>query len=322
MSVLLAKAVDVSKLRYSEIKTLASGAKSVYINYGTEKLTIQTPIMSLPYGINDTSKFNEKNAAGSGKPVSTDKKYELTASFRGMEENPKLKVFHDKLKEIEKKVIDDAFDNRLQWFKDDYDGNKAFVSKMFTSIVKIDKDKETGKLVGKYPPTFKAKIPFDNKKNVFTFDCFDMNNDEVEFQSIMDKLKGAKAQLIIQLSGLWFAGGRYGCSWKITTAKFQLQQNYKLTFIEDSDADKVENSEEEDEEDDIDVDVAAIAAAVNSQSSKTTTKPATKEVVKDEEEEEEEEEAEEEVEEEEEEEEERPPTPPPPKKKTPATKKK
>lgn len=286
MSVQLAKNVDVTKIRYSEIKVLTSGAKSVYVNYGSEKLNIQTPVLNLPYGLGDASKFAEKNAVTSGKPheLNVDKKYDLTVSFRGMDENPKIKSFHDKLKEIELKIIDDAFVNRLLWFKDDYDGNKAFVAKMFTSIVKIDKDKETGKLVGKYPPTFKAKLPYDNKKNVFSFDSYDMSNVEVEFDSIMNKLKGAKAQLIIQLTGLWFAGGRYGCSWKVTTGKFQLQQNYKHDFIEDSDADKIDDDEEDEDEDEVEVDPDAIKKT-------------------------------EEEEEEEEDEEERPPTPPPAKKK-------
>lgn len=307
MSVQLAKSVDVSKLRYSEMKTLSSGAKTVYVNYGngTDKLTIQTPVMSIPYGINDSSKFAEKNAQQSGKPANTDKKYELTFSFRGMDENEKLKTLHDKLKEVERKIIDDAFENRVEWFKDDYDGKKEFVTKMFTSIVKIDKDKNTGKLLGKYPPTFKARIPYDNKSCRFTFDSYDMNGAEIVFEEIINKLKSAKAKVIIQLSGLWFAGGRFGCSWKVSTGKFQLQQNSKPTFIVESDDDDVIEEEKDEEEDEEDV-------VVDSDVLHT--------VVKDDEEEEKDDDAEEEEDDEEEEEPE--PVKPTPKKKTPAPRKK
>ena len=129
----LAKNIDVNKLRYSEMKTLTSGAKTVYVNYGSEKLTIQTPVLSLPYGLGEP--YEAKDAAKNGTTISDkEKKYDLTASFRGIDENPKVKVFHDKLKEIENKIIDDAFSNRLAWFKDDFDGNKSFVSKLFSPI--------------------------------------------------------------------------------------------------------------------------------------------------------------------------------------------
>lgn len=249
----LAKNIDVSKLRYSEVKSLSSGAKTVYVNYGTNKLTIQTPVLyAPPYGI--TEPYAAKEAAKNGSILADkDKKYDLNVSFRGIDENPKVKIFHDKMKEIESKIIDDAFANRLAWFKDDFDGNKAFMAKLFTPIIKVDKDKETGKLVGKYPPSFKAKLPYDYKTGLFTFDAYDMENNDIEFQSIMNNLKNAKVQLIIQLSGIWFAGGKYGCSWKVVSGKFQLSENNKVMFIDDSDTENIGNLIDE-EEDDISVD--------------------------------------------------------------------
>jgi hypothetical protein len=245
----LPKNIDVSKLKYSEMRSLASGAKTVSVFYGSDKLALQTPVLSIPYGLGEPYKVKE--AVKKGLPVSdTDKQYDITVSFRGIDENSKIKVFHDKLKEIENKIVDDAFQNRLAWFKDDFDGNKSFVSKLFSPIIKIDKDPSTGKAVGKYPPTFKAKLPYDAKTNAFNFDAYDMENTELSFQEIMNKIKGAKTQLIVQLTGIWFAGGKYGCSWKVLSGKFQLHQNTKISFIEDSDTEKV-NVDEEDEEDDI-----------------------------------------------------------------------
>jgi len=249
-STILPKNIDMTKLKYSEVKTLASGAKSVYINYGSGKLRVQTPVMSMPYGLGEG--YEDKQLAKSGtvvnKPAS-EKKYDLTLSFKGQDENPKIQAFHDKLKEIEQRVIDDAFNNRLEWFKDDFDGNKSFVAKLFNNMVKIDKDPKTGKPIGKYPPTFKVKIPFDNKNDKFTFDSYSMDNEEIVFDDIMKKLKGGKTQLIIELSGIWFAGGKYGCTWKMISGKFQISQNMKAEFIEDSDVDKIEDEEEEEDED-------------------------------------------------------------------------
>lgn len=246
----LPKNVDVSKLRYSEMRSLASGAKTVYVNYGSEKLTIQTPVLSLPYGLSEPLTDAKEGA----KSAVLEKKYDLTVSFRGIDDNPKVKLFHDKLREIEAKIIDDAYTNRTAWLKDP-DADKTFVSKLFSPIVKIDKDKETGKVLGKYPPTFKVKVPYDNKTDTFNFDCFDMDNNELDFHEIMNKLKGGKAQLIVQLNGIWFAGGKYGCSWKIISGKFQLHQNSKITFIEDSDTENVVADDDDDEDDVVDSEV-------------------------------------------------------------------
>jgi ribosomal protein S17E len=308
MSVLLAKQIDVSKIKYSEVKILKSAAKSVYVNYNGSKLFMQTPVMSLPYGVNDNSKFSDQG---------DEKKYDLTLSFGGMQENAKVKQFFDKLKELEEKIIGDSFDNRMSWFKNNFNNNKDVVSTMFTPMIKHHKNKETGEIDDKYPPSMKVKIPYNSKEDKFEFDSYDMDNNEAGFASMLDNLKGGKAQLIIQLNGIWFAGGMFGCSWKVVSGKFQQNNVSKIAFLVDSDAEDID-----DEEDDIsiDEDVLKKPLPVSSKSQKTEKaappKEAPKETPKEtpKEEVEEEEEDEEEVDEdepEEDEEETRPPTPPP-----------
>jgi len=254
MNVLLAKNFNVDKLKYSELKVMKSGAKSVYINYGGNKVNLQTPILNIPYGVNDNTQFIKKDENRKDE----ERKYDVTVSFKGMEENPKIQQFHDKMKELEQKIIDDAFANRLAWFKNNYNGSKDFVSAMFTPIVKHDKDKVTGEIANKYPPTFKAKIPYNSSENKFEFDCYDMDNNEINFNDIVANLKGGKAQFIIQLSGIWFSAGMFGCSWKIVSSKFQQINTSKITFVADSD-DELVNANDEDDEDDISVDNEIIA---------------------------------------------------------------
>lgn len=259
---LLPKNVNVSKLRYSEVKSLSNGSKTVYINYGSDKLTIQTPLMSIPYGVGDGT-YKDKD----GKEVKGDggKKFDVSVSFRGMDENPKLQAFHDKMQEIERKIKDDAFNNRLTWLRDDFDGMKAFTDKMFSPFVKYDKDKDTGKVTGKYPPTLRLKLPFNNETDNFTFDAYDMDENEVDFKTIMNKLKGAKVQLVIQLSGIWFAGGKYGCTWKVLMGKFQMARKSKFTFVADSDDEDSRPSGSKairfDEDEDLEEDALAMTSA-------------------------------------------------------------
>jgi len=305
MSVLLPKQIDVKKIKYSEVKVLQSGAKSVYMFHDGGKMMIQTPVLNLPYGVNDSTTFNakmKKDGKSKKEDVDEPKKYDITVSFKGMQENPKIKAFHDKLKEMEDKVIDDAFNNRQLWFKNNYNNNRDVVMAMFTPIVKMDKDKETGEVANKYPPTFKVKIPYDAKEDKFGFDAYDMDNNEIDFSSIVNNLKGGKAQLIIQLTGIWISAGMFGCSWKVVSAKFQQSNISKVAFLQDSDNEK-EDDDEEEEDDDISVDEEVLKK-----------KPVKEEVPVEEEDEEEEEEGEEEEqaeEEEVEEEEEKVPTPPP-----------
>lgn len=344
-TVILPKDIQLSKLKYSDVKSLSNGSKTVYINYGSDKLTLQTPILHLPYGIGDwndkTPVMDKKTGKPSAMPdVSDDdkiKKYDLSVSFAGMDDNPKLKTLHDQMIELEKAIKEAAFKNRLTWLRDDYDGMKTITDKLFNSIIKLDKDKETGKVVGKYPPTMKLKLPYDNNTNEFTFDCHDMDKNELDFKSIMTKLKGGKAQLIIQLTGLWFAGGRYGCTWKVLRGKFQLPNKSNYDYVEDSDDENARNKNMEYDED-LEEDARAMGKVISPPAKKFASKVAIKDDDDEEEEVDEEEEeelkraaspepkknqvvvSEDEEEEEVEEEEEEEPSPPPPPVKKPTKK--
>lgn len=275
MNVLLAKNFNVDNLKYSELKVMKSGAKSIYLNYKGAKVNLQTPILNIPYGVNDNTQFINKDEARKDE----ERKYDITVSFKGMDENPKIKQFHDKMKELEQKIIEDAFTNRLVWFKNNYGGNKDVVSNMFTPIVKHDKDKITGEYANKYPPTFKAKIPFNSLENKFDFDCYDMDNNEINFHDVLGNLKGGKAQFIIQLSGIWFSAGMFGCSWKIASAKFQQINTSKITFVADSDDDLANVNDEDDDEDDISVDSEVIAKITQKQAVATVAVPDKKTLV-------------------------------------------
>jgi len=240
------KDINVNNFKYSEVRTLASGAKAVYINYGSSKLRIQTPVMFLPYGVSEGFEADKKEKK--------DKKYNLTLSFKGQDENAKIEVFLNKMKDIEAKIINDAFENREPWFKDDFDGNKAFVSRLFSPIIKIDKDKNTGKVIGKYPPTVNFKLPYDSVNDKFNFQSFNMDDNEViDFSEIAEKMKSGKAQLIVELNSIWFAGGKFGCTWKLNAGKFKCSVNNSINFIEDSDTEKNKEDDEEEEEEEIDV---------------------------------------------------------------------
>lgn len=249
--VLTAKNVDLSNLKYSVPKLLKNGSTTVYINYKTSKLSIQTPIMRFPFGVGDgydkdKDKKNTDGDASEKKPQG----YDIQLSFNGVDDNPKMKQLLDLMTQLEAKLKHDAFVNRIQWLGDDYDGMEQVVGKLFSPILKYDKDKVTKKIIGKYPPTMKVKLPYDQNTDTFKFESYNMDGEEIDFKSIMTSLRGGRGKLIIQLSGLWFAGGKYGASWKVVTAKTEAATVKKtLKFIPDSDDENEDNNQKSDGED-------------------------------------------------------------------------
>ena len=303
MNVLLPKQFNVDKIKYSEMKIMKSGAKSVYLNYQGSKINIQTPVLSIPYGVNDNTQFIKDDP----KRKDEARKYDITASFKGMDENPKLQALHDKFIELEQKICEDASKNSVAWFKKNFEGNKGAIENMFSPIVRRDKDKETGMFADKYPPNFKAKLPYDSVEDKFEFDAYDMDNNEIDFKDYVANLKGGKAQFIIQLNGLWFSAGMFGCSWKIISAKFQKINTSKITFVKDSDEENAEDDDEDDEDIDIDTEVISkVIATVVPEKDNKKIQQVVPTLVEEEDEEEDEEEEEEEDEKEEDDDEEEP----------------
>ena len=247
---------DINKLKYAEVKPLKNNpqAKTCGIFYEGDRPTFQTPVMHLPYGINDNSKLIGQKG-NEGMP----KKYDVSLSFRGKEENPRLNAFFEMLLAIDKKIKDDAFANRLTWFKKDFNGLRDVVDSLYSPSIKFDIDKETGKIQNKYPPTFGVKLPYDASTDTFKFDAMDMAKTELDFKSVLGSLKGGKCQAIVQLGGLWFAGGRFGCTWRVEMAKFDaVNKKSKYTF----DSDDEDDAESEDSED-ADVAEDAVVAVGN-----------------------------------------------------------
>ncbi|QIG60095.1 hypothetical protein [Dishui Lake large algae virus 1] len=263
---ILPNKIDVSKLKYSEPKLLDNQSKTVYVNYDGDRLTVQTPLMNIPYNITDYNQENDKY-----------KKYDLNVSFAGMDSNPKMKQFFDKVVEIEEKIKADAFKNRQLWLRDDYDGIKKVVDKLFFPIIRYDKDKDTGKVLNRYPPTMKVKLPYDTNGKSFMFDAYDMDNNEITFAEHMGRLKGAKARLIIQLTGIWIAGGKYGCTWKVVRGKFQMQSKNTYSFVEDSDDEDCANDNVSEQDEELVAEALANAKVNDKKKSKAAVLPDTDE---------------------------------------------
>lgn len=197
-SIVLPKNFDISKLTYGTPKALESGGKSIYILYDGKPLVMQTPEMPVPFGM---SKW-----AGDGKSAD---KYTLNMSFKNMAEKPSLKRFHDIMEALDDKLITDATVNSAQWLKKKYTSTEI-VKELYTPIVRVARDKETGDVTDKYPPTFRCSVPCRN--GTFTCEVYDKQRNPLDLNTV--ETKGSRITAIVAPT-LWVAGGRFGCTFRV-----------------------------------------------------------------------------------------------------------
>ena len=195
-NVILPSKFDVSKVKFGSPKNLDNGGKMISVNYDGKQFIVQTPKMRCPYGLNKWD--NEKG----GPP-----KLSIDMSFGKYEEDAKLGSFHEMMAELNRLFIKEALDNSTAWFKKKY-SSADVIEALYTSLIKVSKDKTTGEPTNVYPPTFKMSV--GNNGNC---EVYDGNRNRIEMDSV--DLKGADLQAIIQCNGVWIAGGKFGCTWRL-----------------------------------------------------------------------------------------------------------
>lgn len=230
----LAKNVDLSKVIYSEVKPQASGGKSVYMSVDNKNIRIQTPRMVCQWGL---SKYNPDNKVGSDK-------YSLDMSFRNMDTKPGIKSFFDKLVELDKKVVDDVTKNSNLWLRK-ANMTREVVEALSTPSVKYAKDKDTGEVTDKYPPTFRINVPMKDGKPMC--DVYDVNETKLDLFDLdaTGKMKGSQITAIIKLQGLWFAGGKFGCTWRLEQLRVEPPESIKGFAFQPDEEDAIAASDDE-----------------------------------------------------------------------------
>tara|TARA_Y100000389_G_C17439100_1_gene507466 strand:- start:907 stop:1602 length:696 start_codon:yes stop_codon:yes gene_type:complete len=215
--------LNVNEITYSEPKKFGdSGGKIIFMNLDRSKIQMYTPKMRLPFGLN---KFQDPGKSP---------KYALDMSFDDMENNQKIKEFYEKLVELDSKVIKDAKKNSLTWFRKKT-MSEVIAKELYSSPVKYPKDKETGEVTDKYPPTFNVKLPYYD--GAFSCEVFNDEKEEVQenLENCIHKMQNVTG--IIEMTGLWFAGGKYGTSWKVKQLKLDKVINTNKYSFRDDDED-------------------------------------------------------------------------------------
>ena len=194
------KEFKTEKLTISPIKTSEIGSKSAYVNYDGGKLILQTAAeMTIPYGLNV---FKEGHKADNPD-------YSIDVSFKGHDAPGEIKTYHDALVEFDNYILAEAYKNRVAWFKN-ANMTKEVIQAFYTPTIKVERDKEGN--LKPYPPTQKIKL----RKISGDFEVKIYDGAGKRLTEPVDELlvKQSAVTVIIECGGLWFAGGKFGVTWR------------------------------------------------------------------------------------------------------------
>jgi hypothetical protein len=199
-------------IKYSKPKVNASGGKSVGIlNATTNSATyVSTPLM-MTWGV---SAFEDKKTG--------EKSYSMSLQFPSEEYNtPAISKFRANIEKFEQKIKTDALANQKEWFGKST-MTKDHIEMFWTPILKFAKG-ENGEPDHKKNPTLNVKIPI--WEGVWNAELFDTQSRKIfpdatnEHITPVDLIaKGSHVAVVLQCGGVWFAGGKFGVTWKLFQA--------------------------------------------------------------------------------------------------------
>lgn len=168
------------------------GSKIVYVNFDNgQRVRLQTPIMSAPFGV---SSYDE--------PSTGNTSYSLDGSFRGHESNPPLQAFLTKCRELDETLASEAAKHSKEWF-----GKTISLDAVRELTRKLVKDPADPK----YAPTIRLKIPTDAQGRP-TCEVYDEKGNLVDLNYIV---KGSTFRAIVEASSVWFVAKQIGITLRV-----------------------------------------------------------------------------------------------------------
>jgi len=196
-------------IKYAKPKVNSSGGKSVGIlNSSTNGSTLLSTPLMMTWGV---SEYEDKKSG--------EKTYSMALQFPGEEyNNASIAKFRENVSKFEEKIKADALVNQKEWF-----GKTTMTSShidiTWTPILKFAKG-ENGEPDQNKNPTLNVKLPI--WKGVWNVELFDPQSRKIFPDPANEDLtplsliaKGSHVALVLQCGGIWFAGGKFGVTWKL-----------------------------------------------------------------------------------------------------------
>lgn len=192
-------AFKTSNVTFSAVKMLESGGKQAYLNYNSGPLLMQVGSLETPFGMSVYDKVQPP-------------KYSVELNLRGYDDagnSPNVVAIYEALTRLDEFMVEQGVKNSRQWFKSEM--SRDVVSALYTPSLRFAKD---GNGVRKpYPPTLKVQLR--KRDGRFDVDVYDASLNSMKGTPIEDILvKRAQLTVLMKCTGVWFAGGKFGLSWK------------------------------------------------------------------------------------------------------------
>lgn len=229
----LPKNFTSSELSCEAPKTNALGGKVVYLKYNNQKrLTMQTPLVSAPFGLSTYT--DEKTGVT---------KYSIDVSFKGMDADPKINTFHEKMTEMDSHILSLAEQNSKEWLGKKM--SKEVVEALYRPVIKVSRDPE------KYAPTMKMKIT-NSSSGSMNIEAYNTKREKIDLKQEM--VQGARIRCLMECSSIWFVNKQFGVSWRLVQVEVHKPDKISgFSFMEDSDNDEDEYEEVTDDEQEADL---------------------------------------------------------------------
>ena len=234
----------IDNIKFSEAKVTQSGGKIIFTSLNDEPLYLRSDNLEMPF---DASFFADNDGSDNGKMQIT-----VNIDPEASDTNSHMCKFAEKFDNM---IQDKALKNHVQWLK--LAKNKATkdaVEDRYTNMKRVSVDAETGEPDGKYPPSFRFKIPKSNGK--WNCKVFDHNRKEININEMSNEEvfalfpKKSTIKVLLKLTVVWIANGKFGVSWKAEQIKVSKPKTLEAYAFQDSDEDDSGEALESDDDDD------------------------------------------------------------------------
>jgi hypothetical protein len=233
---------NVDAVKYMAPKVNKQQGKSISILNSTanRSLYVTTPLLHT-WGCSD---FMNEDGTNDGK-------FSVQLNLPNKDyETKNTKIFLEKMKAFEEKIIDDAVKNSEEWWGEEMD--RGILKHTFFPFVKYQKDKTTKKIDTSKPPSIKAKVPvYDDVWNVEIYDTKQTRlfPDENSMFTPIDLIpKQSRIACVLQCGGIWIGGKGWGLTWKMSQCIVKPRDNVTISGschiqLSDEDSEAIDNQE-------------------------------------------------------------------------------
>lgn len=207
--------LDINKVSFGDIRMNKAGGKTVPIKYNGQNLQIRLPKSMYPMGIN----IRDTENGASYQLALTLKGCDPFVKERAPAESAELGSLYNFLLDMQEKLLQTSFTNSVKWFSKSR--TKEVLADSMKQFVSPSVEKINGEWVptGKYPPSFRMKVPvYDNR---VTMDVSDQSGKpiEVDTENIGQVFPKRVEASVVVAPSVYISNQTFGVTWRVTYAR-------------------------------------------------------------------------------------------------------